>query len=98
MSTLFRGITETVPSPFRGIFSERNSVPNPSCRVTHFENCRLCLDMSSLIQTVIKKNIFVLEANSYFKKLDFRDKKELLRKGDHRHSRGNSLGAVICGS
>ncbi len=30
MSTFFRGITETVPSLFRGIFSERNSVPNPS--------------------------------------------------------------------
>ncbi len=29
MSTFFRGITETVPSLFRGIFSERNSVPNP---------------------------------------------------------------------
>ncbi len=26
----FRGITETVPSLFRGIFPERNSVPNPS--------------------------------------------------------------------
>jgi hypothetical protein len=35
--------------------------------------------MSGLIQTVIKKNIFVLEANQYFKKLDFKDKKELLR-------------------
>ena len=30
MSTFFRGITETVPSLFRGIFSERNSVPNPN--------------------------------------------------------------------
>jgi hypothetical protein len=30
MSAFFRGITETVPSLFRGIFSERNSVPNPS--------------------------------------------------------------------
>ena len=30
MSTFIRGITETVPSLFRGIFSERNSVPNPS--------------------------------------------------------------------
>jgi hypothetical protein len=29
MSTFFRGITEIVPSLFRGIFSERNSVPNP---------------------------------------------------------------------
>jgi hypothetical protein len=29
MSAFFRGITETVPSIFRGIFSERNSVPNP---------------------------------------------------------------------
>ncbi len=29
MSAFFRGITETVPSLFRGIFSERNSVPNP---------------------------------------------------------------------
>ncbi len=28
MSTFFRGITETVPSLFRGIFSEQNSVPN----------------------------------------------------------------------
>jgi hypothetical protein len=35
MSTFFRGITETIPSLFRGIFSERNSVPNPSsmCRL-----------------------------------------------------------------
>jgi hypothetical protein len=33
MSTFFRGITETVPSLFRGIFSERNSVPNPSAFV-----------------------------------------------------------------
>ncbi len=30
MSTFFRGITETIPSLFRGIFSERNSVPNPT--------------------------------------------------------------------
>jgi hypothetical protein len=30
MSTFFRGITETVPSLFRGIVSERNSVPNPN--------------------------------------------------------------------
>jgi hypothetical protein len=30
MSTFFRGITEIVPSRFRGIFSERDSVPNPS--------------------------------------------------------------------
>jgi hypothetical protein len=30
MSTFFRGITEIVPSLFRGIFSERNSVPNPN--------------------------------------------------------------------
>ena len=29
MSTFFRGITEIIPSLFRGIFSERNSVPNP---------------------------------------------------------------------
>ncbi len=29
-SAFFRGITETVPSLFRGIFSERNYVPNPS--------------------------------------------------------------------
>jgi hypothetical protein len=28
MSTFFRGIKETIPSLFRGIFSERNSVPN----------------------------------------------------------------------
>ncbi len=28
-STFFRGITETVLCLFRGIFSERNSVPNP---------------------------------------------------------------------
>jgi hypothetical protein len=30
ISTFFRGITETVQSLFRGIFSERNSVPNPT--------------------------------------------------------------------
>jgi hypothetical protein len=30
MSTFFRGIAETVPSLFRRIFSERNSVPNPT--------------------------------------------------------------------
>ena len=29
MSTLFRGITESVPSLYRGIFLERNSFPNP---------------------------------------------------------------------
>ncbi len=29
MSTFFRGIKETIPSLFRGSFSERNSVPNP---------------------------------------------------------------------
>jgi hypothetical protein len=29
MSTFFRGITESIPSLFRGIFSERNSVANP---------------------------------------------------------------------
>ncbi len=30
MSTFFRGIMESVPSLFRGIFSERNSVANPN--------------------------------------------------------------------
>ncbi len=30
MSTFFRRITEVVPSLFRGIFSERNSVANPT--------------------------------------------------------------------
>ncbi len=35
MSTFFRGITEDVPSLFRGIFSERNSVPNPSPTPSH---------------------------------------------------------------
>jgi hypothetical protein len=34
MSAFFRGITETVPSLFRGIFSERNSVPNPTSNVS----------------------------------------------------------------
>jgi hypothetical protein len=42
MSTFFRGITETVPSLFRGIFSERNSVPNPShAPQTIFDLCIL---------------------------------------------------------
>ncbi len=36
MSTFFRGITEAVPSLFRGIFSERNSVPNPNQSVCPF--------------------------------------------------------------
>jgi hypothetical protein len=36
MSTFFRGITETVPSLFRGIFSERNSVPNPNLRISKY--------------------------------------------------------------
>ncbi len=30
MGTFFRGITEVVPSLFRGIFSERNSAANPN--------------------------------------------------------------------
>ncbi len=30
MSTFFRGITETIPSLFRGISSEQNSVANPT--------------------------------------------------------------------
>jgi hypothetical protein len=30
MSAFFQGITKTVPSLFRGIFAEGNSVPNPS--------------------------------------------------------------------
>jgi hypothetical protein len=33
MSTLFREMTKTVPSLFRGIFSERNFDGNPSSRV-----------------------------------------------------------------
>jgi hypothetical protein len=33
MSTFFRGITEIIPSLFRGIFSERNSVPNPTTSI-----------------------------------------------------------------
>jgi len=37
-------------------------------------------EMNGLIQTVVKKNIFFLEANSYFKKLDFDDKKSILQK------------------
>jgi hypothetical protein len=31
-SNFFRGITEPIPSLFRGIFSERNSVANPKIR------------------------------------------------------------------
>ncbi len=43
MSTFFRGITQAIPSLFRGIFSERNSVANPSLNSKH---CRqlLCVD------------------------------------------------------
>jgi hypothetical protein len=33
MSTFFRGITESVPRLFRGIFSERNSVASPNFEV-----------------------------------------------------------------
>jgi hypothetical protein len=36
MSSLFRGITKTVPSQFRGIFSERNFDGNP------ISDCSLC--------------------------------------------------------
>jgi len=63
-------------------FSEENTYPWVrlfGCQAPE-RHCYSSVDMSSLIQTVIKKNIFVLEANSYFKKLDFRDKKELLSK------------------
>jgi hypothetical protein len=34
MSAFFRGITEIVPSLFRGIFSERNSIPNPNQNIS----------------------------------------------------------------
>jgi len=37
-------------------------------------------DISELVKTVIKKNIFFLEANSYFKKLCVEDKSSILRK------------------
>jgi hypothetical protein len=40
MSTFFRGITETIPSLFRGIFSERNSVPNPKLTTNKLETGR----------------------------------------------------------
>jgi len=43
MSTFFRGITETVPRLFRGIFSERNSVPNPSCVESIYRSYTLCI-------------------------------------------------------
>jgi hypothetical protein len=46
MRAFFRGITETVPSLFRGIFSERNSVPNP----TH--GSKLSLSYSSFVSPV----------------------------------------------
>jgi hypothetical protein len=46
-STFFCGITETIPSLFRGIFSERNSVVNPSvvcnkrfCKKILLEECQ----------------------------------------------------------
>jgi hypothetical protein len=46
MSNFFRGITEAVPSLFRGIFSERNSVANPSSahsrHLSHVKG-RVCL-------------------------------------------------------
>ncbi len=38
MSAFFRGITEPILSLFRGIFSERNSVPNPTHRWTSCTN------------------------------------------------------------
>jgi hypothetical protein len=45
MSTFFRGITETVPSLFRRIFSERNSVPNPKriCPLSWSVHCSTTL-------------------------------------------------------
>jgi hypothetical protein len=33
MSTFFRGIMETIPSLFRGIFSEQNSIANPGAEL-----------------------------------------------------------------
>jgi hypothetical protein len=35
MSIFFRKITESIPSLFRGIFSERNSVANPTIDATN---------------------------------------------------------------
>jgi hypothetical protein len=53
MSTFFRGITETVPSLFRGIFSERNSVPNPKCGKVTLMKCspppQYCAHLLSLL-------------------------------------------------
>ncbi len=43
MNTFFRGITETIPSLFRGIFSERNSGPNP--RMVAQENLFELIDL-----------------------------------------------------
>ncbi len=46
--TFFRGITETVPSLFRGVFSERNSVPTTSSEYNFTEPVFLALPEKNL--------------------------------------------------
>jgi hypothetical protein len=47
MSTFFRGITETIPSLFRGIFSEQNSVANPSLQSRQGSNLSVLASIAS---------------------------------------------------
>jgi hypothetical protein len=56
MRAFFRGITETVPSLFRGIFSERNSVPNPSHTERKVAKIRLFILISKNLHLIVVKS------------------------------------------
>jgi hypothetical protein len=69
MSTFFRGITEAVPSLFLGIFSEQDSVVNPSMDVQGASlSTANSMDMqgvsSSIISSVDMQDVSISTASS----------------------------------
>ncbi len=71
MSTFFRGITESIPRLFRGIFSERNSVANPSTNQpqrseTLFLTLKYQRQTLSSSNTLGKSSLFTVAPHFFF--------------------------------
>jgi len=74
MTCLYEASKETIS------FSEENSFLMGGTFDNKFKHKYSTAEMNSLVFTVVKKNIFILEANSFFKTLSVKDKTKLLSK------------------
>jgi hypothetical protein len=73
MSTFFCGITETIPSLFRGIFSERNSVPNPSPDTILDNLGKIEGKEANLLMTYALNFLVIVECEFFYNRTQFHD-------------------------